>query len=425
MSFERAEQRQERGPELEKFRLNPLRRTAAENRERVPTREGERAAAKRLAEGHKLVAGLDTDPGDDPMRQEAKNNVTNMSLKNLKDAKTSALEKNCKEVQTEINNTRITPLLQRWNSVFLPDDPKDLDSRSLKEYRTAFGDPIKGMLTQAGKGIVMITGGRVCNRVGYAAGWMRELDKMLHSPLLRSSATENPALKEHIGRVRGYITEVHRFFKGVLDGDPAWTQAMQLLKPERKKSADIEQGKMAMKMLCILVALGMTLISGLIDIKNGKLSFYTIAWLGIAGYLGGAFKGRHAAIADQLKFMTNAKWEALGINGDTGARLTNRIKSNSKSSGMLKQIKAGKATPEQYIQMLVGDDPQGEDALTAQKPREVAAKGTNTFIYMMEKILAVTDPTAKVLFKDFQKSGINSRTVAADARKALPAQGTA
>ncbi|MDD5751460.1 MAG: hypothetical protein PHS73_02985 [Candidatus Peribacteraceae bacterium] len=413
MTEQPREQRQstERPP----FRSDPLRRTPQENREPVETEETERAEADGLIQSRKFEQTLTIDPKDNAEAQNAKNRLVRRNCEAFKKRGPPHLAEAARDAQLTINDRIILPLQQEWRRVFLPEQPMDgMSPTTRREYRTAFGDPLKKMLEHASTEAVIIYGGRVCNRVGLAAGRMRELDHMLKDPLLRESAIANPQIRQHIRAVRASIINVRRFFKGLQDGDPAWRDTMQLIRPERRTSAAMEQGKMALKMLALLAASGMALLSGLIDIKNKKISPYTLAWLGIAGYTAGAFRGRHAAIVQQLDFLPKAEWEALGITGEDGVLLFDRIRRKTKQAREARQkLLKKEITPQQYIEALLGKNPQGNDARIAKKLMEIAAKGPETFIYMVKCISGVTDRAAQTLWKDMARNGTNSKTAGA------------
>ena len=408
-------EQQRQDPEQKRFEGNPLLRSETENREPVPTREGARSTVEGQTNRNQLATGLTANPGDNAEAQNAKNRLVRKKCEALKKLGAPHLAEAARNAQLAINDTLILPLQQEWKRVFQPEQQTDgISVTTRTEYRNAFGNPIKSMLSGASEDIVMISGGRVCNRVGHAAGYMRELDIMLKDPLLKESITDNPQIKQQIRRTREYVISVRRFFKGVLDGDPVWRDTMKTLRPERKVSGAMRNGKMAMHMLALLGASGMALICGLIDIKNKKLSPYTLAWLGLAGYTSGAFRGRHATITEQLRFLPDAKWEALGITGEEGRRLIDRVNRNTKKSrDARRKLLKGESTPQQYIEMIMGKDPQGDDLATAKHLRTIAAKGPEAFTYMVRSITGVTDRSAKILFKDMIGSGTNSGTVGA------------
>ena len=417
-------EQQRQGPERKLSVSDPLPRTEAENREPEQTEETERAEAEAHIEGNKLVNTLATNTGDNAEVQNSKNRLVSKNFKMLRTCGPAHLADRARDVQLTINNNLIVPLQQEWKKVFKPEETKGGSAALKKEFLPAFGNPIKNMLSQASEGLVVIEGGRVCNRVGHAAGYMRELDIMLKDPLLRESATTNPQIKQQIRAVRAYITGVRRFFRGVLDGDPNWTAAMKQLKPERPVSADMRNGRMALHMLALLGASGMALISGLIDLKNKTPSAYTLAWLGIAGYTAGAFRGRHATIVKQLGFLPDAKWESLGITGEDGVRIFELIRNtkNKKRREARKQLLKNEITAQQYIDVVLGKDPQGDDKRIANKLQAIARKGRETFRMMVVNIAGVTDGAAVKLCKDMIGNGMNSQKAAAKLAEAQKAQ---
>ena len=224
-------EQQRLSPERKTSVGDPLRRTEAENREPVQTEETERAEAEGHIELSKLGNTLATNPGDNEEAQNAKNRLVRKQCELLKKRGPPHLAERARDVQLSINNRLIVPLQQEWKKVFKPEETKGGSAALKKEFLPAFGNPIKNMLSQASEGLVVIEGGRVCNRVGLAAGRMRELDIMLKDPLLRESATTNPQIKQQIRAVRAYITSVRRFFRGVLDGDPVWAAALKQIPP--------------------------------------------------------------------------------------------------------------------------------------------------------------------------------------------------
>ncbi|MFH1444633.1 MAG: hypothetical protein ABIG34_04595 [Candidatus Peregrinibacteria bacterium] len=306
----------------------------------------------------------------------------------------------------------ITTLRQDLRESF----PEEEFSTPSRAYAKGIQRKIENMLNQAQRdGLVTVWNGRVANRVGYAAAWIKELKTMRSGPDL----TE---------RQKRDIAQVERFFQMVLDGDPAWTKAYNTVHTKRPESAAIRRGKGALKMLGVLAAAGMVLLSGFLDAKNKKLSPYTLAWLGLTGWAVGFFKGQSETVRNQLKFVPTKEWENLckkislkgqnGVDFITFIQRAHKTKNGKKALALLKKGREqGKVNPQEYIPLLVGEKPQGEDAALEAKLKSLSPEQ----LYLLCKHLtSVTDRTANALLRDFMLQNVNSQTVAPDLKQLSP-----
>ncbi|MDO8468300.1 MAG: hypothetical protein Q7S29_00895 [Candidatus Peribacter sp.] len=272
---------------------------------------------------------------------------------------------------------------------------------------------IEAILDQAQReGLVTVWNGRVSNRVGYAAPWIEELKEMRSGPDLTEKQKQA-------------VLKVERFFQMVLDGDPVWAQTQRIMNQKRPESLAVQRGKGALKMLGVLAIAGMALISGLLDMKNKKISPYTLAWLGLTGWSVGFFKGQAATVRGQLAFVPTKEWEnlcqKLALRGKDGVEFINFIqkKHQGKNRAKLQELlKKGreqkKVDPKEYLKLLVGDKPQGPDALMEAK---LKALSPQELYSLCLNLTSVTDREANALIRDFTEHNVNSQTTAPDLKQ--------
>ncbi len=270
------------------------------------------------------------------------------------------------------------------------------------------------------KGLVTVFGGRVCNRVAYATEWINRLTAM------RSGADLTP-------RQKAMIQEVERFFQQILTSDPVHAQAQRTMSQKRPESAAVREGKNALKMLGVLAMAGMALLSGLLDIKNKKISPYTLAWLGLTGWGAGFFKGQSAIVRDQLAFVPSQEWEnlcrQLAIKGQDGVDFIDFIQKKHRGKNgakLLVLLKKGrqqkKVDTKEYIKLLVGETPQGPEALMEAKLKTLSPEQ----LYMLcSHLTSVTNKSANALIRDFIKNGVNSQTTAPEMQQLKPPSASA
>lgn len=256
------------------------------------------------------------------------------------------------------------------------------------------------------KGLVTVWGGRVCNRFGYAEEWIEKLTAM------RSGADLTP-------RQKAMIQEVERFFQQVIASDPVPAQARRTMRQKRPESAAVREGKAALKMLGILAMAGMALISGLLDLKNKQISPYTLAWLGLTGWSAGFLRGQSAIVRDQLAFVPSQEWEhlcrQLSIRGQDGVDFIDFIQKKHKGKDGAKLralLKKGqqqkKVDTKEYIKLLVGETPQGPEALMEAKLKTLSPE---QLYALCLHLTSVTNARANALIRDFVQNGVNSRSV--------------
>ena len=272
---------------------------------------------------------------------------------------------------------------------------------------------IEAMLDQAQReGLVTVYNGRIANRVGYAAAWIEELKQMRSGPDL------TPGQKQAIMRVE-------RFFQTVLDGDPAWTQAYKIVHQKRPESDAVRRVKGALKMLGVLAAAGMAFISGILDMKNKQVSPYTLAWLGLTGWSVGFFKGQGETVRNQLAFVPTKDWETLcqklALKGQNGVdfiafiQRAHQSKKGKKALELLKKARPqARLNPQEYIPLLVGENPQGPDAQMEATLKTLSPAQLYTLCL---HVTSVTDRTANALLRDFIQNNVNSQTTAGDLRQ--------
>ncbi|MDD5102859.1 MAG: hypothetical protein PHX93_00495 [Candidatus Peribacteraceae bacterium] len=272
---------------------------------------------------------------------------------------------------------------------------------------------IEAMLDQAQReGLVTVWNGRVANRVDYAAAWIEELQQMRNGPDL------TPKQKQA-------VLQVERFFQLVLDGDPVWAHTQKIMSQRRPDSLAVQRGKGALKMLGVLALGGMALLSGLLDMKNKRVSPYTLAWLGLTGWSVGFFKGQAKIVRDQLSFVPTKEWEnlcqKLVLKGKDGVTFIDDIQKKHKGKNgpkLRKLLKKGReqkrVDPKEYIKLLVGENPQGPDAQMEAKLKTLSPAELYTLCF---NLAFVDDRTANALLRDFTEHNVNSQTVAPDLKQ--------
>lgn len=284
---------------------------------------------------------------------------------------------------------------------------------SSRAYGKGIQRRIEAMLDQAQReGLVTLCNGRVANRVGYAAPWIEELKKMRSGPDLSEKQKQA-------------IMKVERFFQMVLEGDPAWAQVQKVMSQKRPESLAVQRGKGALKMLGVLAMAGMALLSGLLDMKNKRISPYTLAWLGLTGWSVGFFKGQSETVRGQLAFVPTKEWEnlvqKLAIKGKDGVEFINDIqkKHKGKNGPKLRELlKKGReqkrVDPTEYLKLLVGENLQGPDAQMEAKLKTLSP----TELYALcVHLTSVTDRSANALIRDFTEHNVNSQTTAPDLKQ--------
>ena len=320
----------------------------------------------------------------------------------------------------------LTALREEVKTAFAGEDLRPL-SRS---YGKSIAQKVDRMMEEAQKwGLVVEYGGRVCNRVGYASAWIATLTEDIEhlESLSKAHPGSNPFRKQIDA-----MKNVRSFFQEVIKGEPEWAQVQEQLDTiaKRPQSEAMRKGKGALRMLGVLAAGGIALLGGLMDIKNGTLSVYTLAWFGLTGWGLGLFKGHAEVVRRQLAFVPDKDWESLcqslGLTGQSGVefitslKLAHKQKSGKKAMEILNSKETQKQRsldPSTYIPLLVGKNPQGNDAFIAAKLKRLSSEQ----LYMLcSNITSVTDRTANALLCDFIEHDVNSRSAAADLTKLSP-----
>lgn len=259
------------------------------------------------------------------------------------------------------------------------------------------------------------------NRVDEAYGWIQELQKMQSEIVGNTPGTVN---------MRQYIQKVQNVFQGVLNGDRNFTAYFKhLTRVERKLSPAEEQAKDALRMVALLAAAGMALISGILDIKNGQLKPYTAAMVGIAALAAGIFEGRSTSAARILGFVQDSTWERLqarlGISGNRGNDIVKMIlKSHTKKEAttLLQQLRSRGLTADQertakgkYIALITGENPEGADA---ELQKKLLALPRQDLLYLTDNLGRIRgNPTAEGILSFLIENGTTSQKVAAEARE--------
>jgi|GEM_PF-3046116 len=304
---------------------------------------------------------------------------------------------------------------------------EELSATAKKYYRTNYLQQIDAMLDQSQReGLVAIWGGRLCNRIGYVGAWINQLTDMLEGPV-------DPISKKRQGSLltqgqRDYVQKVLAFFEQVKNGDRQWAQEYDRIQAAiPPESNTVRKGKGAMRMLGLLAIGGFALTSTLLDLKDGRLSPYTMAWLGLTGYTSGLFTGHDRTVRNQLKFITTKEWEqlrnSLNIQGEQGTEFIRsflRAHRGSTARGrkareILKSGRqSGQVPKDEYIRAIVGENPQGQDAYMEKLLKNL----TPSQLYLLGSSLSgVTDSTAKALLKDFVRYNIDSQSVTQDLKE--------
>jgi len=392
-----------------------LRRTAAESRHKNP-RDAERQDVANQSDLALTTMAVEMLPRDGKMLQKEWE-------KAKKKSQAPHLIESQQKTQAVIG-AYMTGLKQDLKASF----PEEDFRTASRAYGKNIQRRIEGMLDQAQReGLVTVYNGRLANRVGYVAAWIDELDTMLAGPkdptTLKRSGGEilTPQQKQAILRIR-------QFFQQVLDGDPAWAQAYKIVHQKRPESDAVRRGKGALKMLGVLAAAGMALLSGLLDIKNKNISAYTLAWLGLTGWSVGFFKGQGETVRNQLSFIPTKDWENLcqkiALKGQEGVdfidfvQKRHKTKNGKKALELLKKARQqGKVNPKEYIPILVGENPQGPDALMEAKLKSLSPEQLYTLCL---HLTAVTDRTANALMRDFVLHNVSSQTVSPELKQLAP-----
>lgn len=282
-----------------------------------------------------------------------------------------------------------------------------------RAYGKGIQKRIEEMLNQAQReGLVIITNGRLSNRVGYVSAWMNELKEMRNGPDL------SPKQKQA-------ILTIERFFQAVLNGDPLWGRVQKLVDARRPDSDAVQRGKGALKMLGVLAAAGMCLLSGFLDFKNKQISAYSLGWLALVGWSTGFFHGQSETVRHELAFVPTKEWEnlakKLGIQGKEGTDLidfiqkAHRGKKGKKAMELLTKAKDLRSVdPKTYIPLLVGENPQGPEAEMATKLRSLSPQELYALCF---HLTSIGDRTANDLIRDFAQHNVNSQTVAPQVRQ--------
>lgn len=390
-------------------------RNTPENIPRDP-RLAERQVVENERDGQKLILATEMLPRDGKLLQKAWEKAKKKSEKSdhpeMRDVWSRA-----QEAQAVIGSS-IAELKEEVHASFL----EEVFSPASRTHARKVRGRIESMLNQAqSKGLVTVLNGRVANRVGFASEWIRELRKLQLFPDLTA-------------RQKSVVARVERFFQGVLDGDPEYAAIQKQIDAfgNRPQSEAIRKGKGALRMLGVLAAGGMTLVAGLLDFKNGRLSPYTLAWLGLTGWGLGLYKGHAATVRKELAFVPEKEWEVicgkLDIKGKDGVAFIDeiqrrhRLNTRENREAMKKMLKADNAAKtlnrEKYVALLfkvkgVGEL-QGDELSLAKRLLQLSSQELHVLCSNLTK---VRDRTANALLRDFVERGVDSKSAAADMRK--------
>jgi hypothetical protein len=389
-----------------------LTRTEKENAF-APTKESETATAKKQAQVGRLVMEMGMPPSD--KRDRTLEKAWKQALKS-DDSTPKELAEKAKQASFRLNDymrqlrdeTSNSPIARERKSFKREDVSKDTrqhDAEILRQIDEMF-------VNCQQDGLVTVHGNRLCNRVGYAAGRVRQLDEMLQ----RGDITEDQ---------KKYILRVQDFFRTVMEGDPAWKQYYEKTHKPKDWSPAMENAAGAARFLAMLAAAALAVVATLLDLKNKKLSVYTMAWIGIAAGLGGAFVGKDKIAAGQLKFFTKSDWESLGLGGKNDRRAIEMVYSAFRRKGktdrafteQYRRQREGTPSPnakpigtQEYINWLAGENPTDATDIAAKKKLESIAK-EGKLDFFVQKVLSVNDPSARNVFLDLVENNTNSKTV--------------
>lgn len=379
----------------------------------TPTKESETAAAHQKAQVGRLVMEMGMPPSDkrDRTLEKAWKHALKSDDSTPKELAAKAKEASfrlndyMRQLRDETPGSAVAQERQSFKRESVSKDTRQHDAGILKQIDEMF-------VNCQQDGLVTVYGNRLCNRVGYAAGRVRQLDEMLQ----RGDITDDQ---------KKYIRRVRAFFQTAMDGDPAWTDVQQRLHGKKESSPAMENAAGAARFLALLAAATLAIVASLLDLKNKKLSLYTMAWIGIAAGLGGAFVGKDKIAAGQLNFFTKSDWESLNLSGKDGRRAIEMVNRAYKRKGktdrtfteQYRRQREGTPSPnakpigtQEYINWLAGEHPTDATDIAAKKKIESIAK-QGKLDFFVQKVLSVNDPSARNVFLDLVENNINSKTV--------------
>jgi hypothetical protein len=417
------ESRAERGPEgqarevTEEQIRRALQRTARENVPPNP-REAERWQAENQRDAELLIAAVEMLPQDGRLlQQRLEHDQRKSSAPHLIEAQRRALV----PIGIALQRLKEDPLRASFR-------PEDFGSLSVQHFQGVLRE-IDTMIDQAQReGLVTIVSGRLFNCVGHAADVVNRLTNILAGEVDSITRRRKGALLTP--QQRQYVEKVRAFFQRVLNGEPAYGQAKRVMRERPPQSEAVRKGIGALKMLGLLVVGGIALFGNVTSlIKRRVPDPYSLALLGLTAYLAGFFPGRERIIKQQLDFLMTPEWERLRITldlkGQEGIKFIDFMRQAHQGTGagakkareLLQQGQRTRQVPkEEYIQSIVGENPQGDNAYAEAKLKKL----TPSQLYLLGTALtSVTDPTALSLLRDVVEKNINTQTAAPDLRAAL------
>ncbi|MEI8230304.1 MAG: hypothetical protein WCG83_04135 [Candidatus Peregrinibacteria bacterium] len=321
--------------------------------------------------------------------------------------------------------------------------PSRASNAEAKEFRTDLRDNLNAILVKAMENGVIVyhePSGKIRNSVGKAAAQLREVDE-LEQQILQSygKVTREGKLPPELQIQLSLIDRTKDFFQMVIDGDPENKERHAALHPKEDMDPAYARYWNSLRMLALLASMGMLTASAIIDIKNKKLSVYTLVWLGIVSGTAGVFKGEEKVAMDQLKgFLPKNEWQKYEMNGKADADLLLSIRTEHEKDGEVaekyKELKKeigqttlGKSrSPElkarlsvlqqQYYNLL--RDKKGEP--TANLLKEKVARASDdadhqpdSLIYLVDRATTTNDIAFGILL-DLTKKGIGPESAGKD-----------
>ncbi len=176
----------------------------------------------------------------------------------------------------------------------------------------------------------MVWGGRPSVDVARLHEHQRALDGMTRSVPLNTPEQQ------------AYVQSVRQLLQGAIVADPRAEAAYQWRHPQKAYARQLSEVQGSLRMLGLLVVSGLAIVTSLIDMKNQRFSYATMAYIGLAAGLAGAFRGKEARQVAQLSFLTNPSFERLvrahGIRGREWADIVEALQTNH---GLVRELRAG------------------------------------------------------------------------------------
>lgn len=317
--------------------------------------------------------------------------------------------------------------LKQWNDESGNEQPTDdhgakYSKRSTKNTYRDYYREIDSILKYAqNQGVIMYheESGRIANYIGLAEQSIRRLENAERG--LRDIHADRRGKK-----LLEVIKEAKQFFGEVLRGDPYWRQVYKALKkPELNRAYKQYFG--TLRMLAVIGATAMMTISGLLDLKNKRLSPYTLIWLGISSGSAGLLKGRAEKVVKEMQFIKDAPWKRLQLSGAADARFLEIIRTSVRNSKgtkvdkeLRKAVKSFRDVPSESgrreVCRLLKERCKDEDVnVRSRIATHLNALNVEQLNYLIQRTTGIDDDGFGLLY-EFVNRGINQHTVMQELR---------